>query len=101
MTEYNTAHNKRITTLPVDEPTVKMLKRKRKSISFHEEEIIINPEDVDPTVGRFRHMVSVQVIPNKVILNIVYVVSIALILINIYYFSEITKRPFWSDLEQF
>ncbi|XP_077971592.1 nuclear inhibitor of protein phosphatase 1-like [Styela clava] len=63
LTEYNTAHNKRVTTLPVDEPV--KLKRKRKSISFNDEEIIINPEDVDPNVGRFRNMVSVQVIPSK------------------------------------
>lgn len=63
LTEYNTAHNKRVTTIPVEEPP--RIKRKRKSITFNDEEIIINPEDVDPNIGRFRNMVSVQVIPSK------------------------------------
>lgn len=38
---------------------------KRKSVTFNEEEDVINPEDVDPTVGRFRNLVtSTIVIPN-------------------------------------
>jgi hypothetical protein len=36
-------------------------------ITFNEEEIIINPEDVDPSVGRFRNLIETTVIPKKVI----------------------------------
>ena len=44
-----------------------MVKKKKKSVSFNEEEDIINPEDIDPSVGRFRNMIqTVVVIPNKV-----------------------------------
>jgi len=45
----------------------KSRKRKNKlSISFAEEEDIINMEDVDPSIGKFRNMVSTTIIPNKV-----------------------------------
>lgn len=47
--------------------------RKRKariSISFAEEEDIINMEDVDPTVGKFRNMISTTIIPNKVSVSV-------------------------------
>ncbi|CAK8691258.1 nuclear inhibitor of protein phosphatase 1-like [Clavelina lepadiformis] len=64
LTEFNTAHNKRMSTLPVDEPR-KLMKRKRKSVNFADENEIINPEDIDSSVGRFRNMISVEVIPNK------------------------------------
>lgn len=40
-------------------------KRKRKHITFNDEEIIINPEDVDPSVGRFRNLVQSTVLPAK------------------------------------
>lgn len=36
-------------------------KRKR-HVTFNEEEIIINPEDVDPSVGRFRNLVQTTVV---------------------------------------
>lgn len=64
LTEYHTALNKRVTSLPIQEPT-KFHKRKRKSVIFAEREEVINPEDIDSSVGRFRNMVSVEVIPNK------------------------------------
>ena len=35
---------------------------KRKSVTFNEEEDVINPEDVDPTVGKFRNMVTTTII---------------------------------------
>ena len=41
-------------------------KRKNKYISFNEEEEIINPEDVDPSIGKFRNLVHTTVIPTKV-----------------------------------
>ena len=50
--------------------------RKRKnmvSISFAEEEDIINMEDVDPSIGKFRNMVSTTIIPNKVYIYNMYV----------------------------
>lgn len=40
-------------------------KRKRRTIQFNEDEIIINPEDVDPSVGRFRNLINSTVIPTK------------------------------------
>lgn len=42
-------------------------KRPRKiRITFNEEEIIINPEDVDPSIGRFRNLIETTVVPTKV-----------------------------------
>lgn len=38
-------------------------KRKRKGVQFNEDEIIINPEDIDPSIGRFRNLVSSTVVP--------------------------------------
>lgn len=44
-----------------------LVKKKKKIVSFNDEEDVINPEDVDPTVGRFRNMIQTTiVIPNKV-----------------------------------
>lgn len=40
-------------------------KRKRGSVSFNDEEEVINPEDVDPTVGRFRNLVQTAIIPHS------------------------------------
>ena len=34
-------------------------------ITFKDEEDVINPEDVDPTIGRFRNMIQTTVIPRK------------------------------------
>jgi len=64
LTEFNTAHNKRVTQLPVEEPA-KFPRRKRKSVVWAEREEVINPEDIDSSIGRFRNMVSVEIIPNK------------------------------------
>lgn len=36
-----------------------------RGVTFNEEEIIINPEDVDPSVGRFRNLIQTTVIPSK------------------------------------
>lgn len=69
LTEFNTAHNKRISTLTIEEGNldIQRPKRKRKNsrVSFSEEEEVINPEDVDPSVGRFRNMVQTAVVPLK------------------------------------
>ncbi len=46
------------------------VRRKKKSVVFTEEVDIINPEDIDPSIGRFRNMISTSiVIPNKVFLQ--------------------------------
>jgi nuclear inhibitor of protein phosphatase 1 len=39
-------------------------KRKSRNVHFNEDEIVINPEDVDPSVGRFRNLVQTTVIPS-------------------------------------
>lgn len=39
--------------------------KKRKSVHFKPDDEIINPEDVDPSVGRFRNLVQTSLIPNN------------------------------------
>jgi hypothetical protein len=46
-------------------------KRKKKGISFNDDEEIINPEDVDPSVGRFRNLIQTTVVPSKVYIYII------------------------------
>lgn len=66
LTEYNTAHNRRIAMITDDTSHKKKnQKRKRKLVTFNEEEIIINPEDIDPSVGRFRNLVQTTVLPTS------------------------------------
>ena len=73
MTEFNTAHNKRLAQLVEMSATSAnlgvgpaLVKRRKKTVSFYEDEIIINPEDIDPSIGRFRNMVQTTVIiPSK------------------------------------
>lgn len=38
-------------------------KRKKRGVSFNEDDEIINPEDIDPSVGRFRNLIQTTVIP--------------------------------------
>jgi len=68
LTEYNTARNKKIVKMPVEEPqeqsTVPRAK-KRKSVTWNKEEDVINPEDVDPSIGKFRNSCTVKIIPAK------------------------------------
>ena len=65
LTEFNTAHNRRITMLGIAPNDDKKGKTRRIRITFNEEEEVINPEDVDPNIGRFRNMVETTVIPRK------------------------------------
>jgi len=66
LTEFNTAHNRRITTLGIPDDKLKMpIKKRIIKISFNDEEDVINPEDIDPSVGRFRNMIQTTVIPKK------------------------------------
>lgn len=39
-------------------------KRKRRGVSFNEDEEIINPEDIDPSVGKFRNLIQSTVVPS-------------------------------------
>lgn len=66
LTEFNTAHNRRISMLGISDDTEKRnanRKRKRQGVSFNEDEEIINPEDIDPSIGRFRNLIQTTVIP--------------------------------------
>ncbi|CAF1686074.1 unnamed protein product, partial [Adineta ricciae] len=67
LTEFNTAHNRRITQIVqiTDLPNVPTVKRKRRNVTFNEEDDVINPEDVDPNVGRFRNLVQTTVVVPK------------------------------------
>lgn len=40
-------------------------KRKRQNVSFNEDEEIINPEDIDPNIGRFRNLIQTTIIPTS------------------------------------
>lgn len=40
-------------------------KRKKKGVTFNEDEQIINPEDIDPSIGRFRNLIQTTVIPSN------------------------------------
>lgn len=71
LTEYNTLNNKRITTIgiaDIDNDSItsqfrsQNVKRKRDSVRFKEEEDIINPEDIDPSVGKFRNLVQTEIV---------------------------------------
>lgn len=39
-------------------------KRKRRGVSFNEDEEIINLEDIDPNIGRFRNLIQTTIIPS-------------------------------------
>ena len=64
LTEFNTAQNRRISMLGIAKDPENFVKKKRKSlITFNEEEDVINPEDVDPSIGKFRNMIQSSIIP--------------------------------------
>ncbi|KAK3761390.1 hypothetical protein RRG08_024257 [Elysia crispata] len=67
LTEFNTAHNRRVISVADMPEASNPLKRKHKSshVGFADEEEVINPEDVDPSIGRFRNLVQTTVIPTK------------------------------------
>ncbi|KAF8569264.1 hypothetical protein P879_02407 [Paragonimus westermani] len=71
LTEFNTAHNRRIASI-VDVTSnssslglAKSGKRKHYNVHFSDADEVINPEDVDPSIGRFRNLVQETFIPNK------------------------------------
>lgn len=38
-------------------------RKRKRGVSFNEDDEIINPEDIDPSVGRFRNLIQTTVIP--------------------------------------
>ena len=66
LTEFNTAQNRRISMLGIAKDQDNFVKKKRRSqVTFNEEEDVINPEDVDPSVGKFRNMIQSSIIPKS------------------------------------
>ena len=63
LTQYNTAHNRQISVVGIQDNQRGRKRKSTSSISFADDEEIINMEDVDPTVGKFRNMVSTTIIP--------------------------------------
>jgi nuclear inhibitor of protein phosphatase 1 len=63
LTEFNTAQNRRISMMGIPKEETFIKKRRKIHITFNEEEDVINPEDVDPSIGRFRNLVQSTVIP--------------------------------------
>lgn len=63
LTEYNTAHNRKISTLGINDAFVAKKGSKRKRVNFNEDEIVINPEDIDDSIGKFRNLVQSTVVP--------------------------------------
>ncbi|ESO03369.1 hypothetical protein HELRODRAFT_100131 [Helobdella robusta] len=83
LTEFNTAHNRRIATV-ADLPDASNSRRRKRASStgthvvhFNEEEVIINPEDIDPSVGRFRNLIQTTVIPKRAKIDLSGLSSIA------------------------
>ena len=67
LTQYNTAHNRQISMVGINENEKPRKRRNRpRSIAFAEEEEVINPEDVDPSIGKFRNMITTTILPTKV-----------------------------------
>ncbi|XP_065889920.1 nuclear inhibitor of protein phosphatase 1-like [Dysidea avara] len=68
LTQYNTAHNRQISTVGIAEEDNRPKKRKKRlssSVNFNNDIDVINPEDVDPSVGRFRNMIQTSFIPSS------------------------------------
>jgi len=66
LTEFNTAQNRRISMLGITKDADNFVKKKRRTlITFNEEEDVINPEDIDPSIGKFRNMIQSSIIPKS------------------------------------
>ncbi|KAI6178509.1 FHA domain-containing protein [Aphelenchoides besseyi] len=62
LTNYNTMQNRRVTAIPITQEEAKRKKRPRGNVTFLEAEDVINPEDVDPSVGRFRNLIQTAMV---------------------------------------
>lgn len=65
LTKFNTARNKKLEMLGAAEQKTAQKRKMRKGVSFNEEEEVINPEDLDPSVGKFQNLIQSSVIPGK------------------------------------
>ena len=65
LTEFNTARNRCTPFTPDMEKSGKRKHKKTLSVHFNPKEIILNLEDVDPTVGRFRNLCQTTIITKK------------------------------------
>ncbi|KFD61204.1 hypothetical protein M514_00842 [Trichuris suis] len=65
LTEYHTALNRRVISIDSCNAVSKRSGKLRKHVQFDLVEEIINPEDIDPTVGRFRNLISTSLISLK------------------------------------
>ena len=63
LTEFNTAQNRRISMMGIPKEETFIKKRRKIHITFNDEEDVINPWDVDPSIGRFTNLVQSTVIP--------------------------------------
>ncbi|KAI6182671.1 FHA domain-containing protein [Aphelenchoides bicaudatus] len=62
LTNYNTMNNRRIQAIPITIEEARRKSRPRNNVVFLEQEEVINPEDVDDTVGRFRNLVQTAIV---------------------------------------
>ena len=68
LTEFNTAQNRRISMLGISKDQDNFVKKRRKIlVTFNEEEDVINPEDIDPSIGKFRNMIQSSIIPKSTV----------------------------------
>ncbi len=51
--------------LGIPDEEIKVSRKRKENVRFNEEEEVINPEDIDPSVGRFRNLIQTAVIPHK------------------------------------
>merc|ERR1719270_229640 len=51
LTEFNTAQNRRISMMGIPKEETFIKKRRKIHITFNDEEDVINPWDVDPSIG--------------------------------------------------
>ena len=63
LTEFNTAQNRRISMMGIPKEETFIKKRRKIHITFNDEEDVINPWDVGPSIGRFTNLVQSTVIP--------------------------------------
>lgn len=57
--------NRRIPTIPITLEEARRKSKKRGNVVFLKDEEIINPEDVDPSIGRFRNLIKSAVVGGK------------------------------------
>jgi len=77
--------------LGISDDALKTKRKRTRGVHFNEDEQIINPEDIDPSVGRFRNLIRTTVIPNKVIITL----KILMLLYRYLYFLNFIEIQRW------